>query len=310
MVDSLKRSPVPGLLAYLKASRPMFLIASALAVLLGSSMGYSGAMRFDAFAFSLALFSVMCVHAGINVLNDVYDELNGTDRLNHERIFPFTGGSRAIQNGTLDLNQMRRWGILLLAISSMAGLVLLYLKGPFVLVFGVAGIAIGYVYSAPPIALASRALGEFAVALGFGVIIVTGAAWLQYGKIDAITWLVSIAVGLWASNILLINEVPDATADRAAGKRTLVVRSGLTVTAILYSVINIVAAFVVYRVVLAGALPLTAISLPLFSVIAGTFASYAILQWPAQRVLLEKAIKLTLAIHTLNCLWLIAWFLL
>jgi 1,4-dihydroxy-2-naphthoate octaprenyltransferase len=310
MMDSLKHSPVPGLLTYIKASRPMFLIASVLAVLLGSSIGYSEAMHFDAFAFSLALFSVMCVHAGINVLNDVYDELNGTDRLNHERIFPFTGGSRVIQNDILNVNQMRRWGILLLAISSIAGLVLLYLKGPFVIVFGVAGIAIGYLYSAPPIALASRALGEFAVALGFGVIIVTGAAWLQHGTIDTVTWLVSIAVGLWASNILLINEVPDATADRAAGKRTLVVFTGLTVTAILYSVINIVAAYLVYRVVLTGWLPRVAITLPLLSVLAGTFASYAILRWPAQRSLLERAIKLTLAIHTLNCLWLIAWFLL
>ena len=309
-MDSLKHFPVPGLLTYIKASRPMFLIASVLAMLLGSSIGYSEAMHFDAFAFSLALFSVMCVHAGINVLNDVYDELNGTDRLNHERIFPFTGGSRVIQNDILNVNQMRRWGILLLAISSMAGLVLLYLKGPFVIVFGVAGIAIGYLYSAPPIALASRALGEFAVALGFGVIIVTGAAWLQHGRIDAVTWLVSIAVGLWASNILLINEVPDAPADRAAGKHTLVVFTGLTVTAILYSVINCVAAYLVYRVVLTGWLPLVAITLPLLSVLAGTFASYAILRWPVQRSLLERAIKLTLAIHTLNCLWLIAWFLL
>ena len=310
MADPLNQSAVPRLLTYLKASRPMFLIASVLAVLLGSSIGYSETMRFDILAFCLALLGVICVHAGVNVLNDVYDEMNGTDRLNHDRIFPFTGGSRVIQNGILDINQMRRWGIVLLAISMLVGLVLLYLKGPIVIVFGVAGIAIGYAYSAPPLALASRALGEFAVALGFGVIIVTGAAWLQQQTIEAATWLVSVAVGLWASNILLINEVPDAMADRAAGKRTLVVRSGFKVTAMLYSIVNIIAAYLVYRVIQAGVLPLTVITVPLLSVVAGVFSSYAILCWPAQRALLEKAIKLTLAIHTLNCLWLIAWFLL
>lgn len=288
----------------------MFLTASVLALLLGTSIGYHKTMEFDVIAFCLALLSVMCVHAGINVLNDVYDELNGTDRFNQDRIFPFTGGSRVIQNGVLDIKQMQRWGLLLLAISSLAGLVLLFLKGPLIIVFGLAGIAVGYLYSAPPFALASRALGELAVALGFGVILVSGAAWLQQGQIDTVTWLLSTAVGLWACNILLINEVPDATADRAAGKHTLVVRSGFKVSAILYSAVNLVAAYLVYRMVQAGGLPYAVISLPLLSTVAGSFASYAIWHWPAQRGLLEIAIKLTLTIHAVNCLWFIGWFLL
>ena len=46
-----------------------------------------------------ALLAVLLLQAGVNVFNDYYDHDNGCDAANTERVFPFTGGSRFIQNG-------------------------------------------------------------------------------------------------------------------------------------------------------------------------------------------------------------------
>jgi hypothetical protein len=44
---------------------------------------------------------ILFVHAGVNVLNDVYDDISGTDSLNTGYIHPVTGGSRVIQDGVM-----------------------------------------------------------------------------------------------------------------------------------------------------------------------------------------------------------------
>ncbi|MGD8619685.1 MAG: prenyltransferase, partial [Gammaproteobacteria bacterium] len=212
---------------YALATRPMFLTASVLAVITGTSLGWHSAGRLDAAVALLALLIIALLHAAANVLNDVYDELNGADRLNTQRISPYTGGSRFIQNGVLTLEQMRRWGLLLLALATLLGLGLGIYRGAAIFGLGMAGIGLGILYSAPPVQLAARGLGELAVAAGFGILPVCGAAWLQTGRFEWPVLALSIPVSCWVANILLINEVPDARSDAAAGKRTLVVRLGI-----------------------------------------------------------------------------------
>ena len=56
------------------------------------------------------LLLALLAHAGINVFNDYCDHLNGTDARNTQRIYPFTGGSRFIQNGVLSIRAMAIWG--------------------------------------------------------------------------------------------------------------------------------------------------------------------------------------------------------
>ncbi|MGD8559563.1 MAG: prenyltransferase [Gammaproteobacteria bacterium] len=293
---------------YLLAVRPMFLTASLLPVLLGTAIGVQNADQFDVIAFILALFSVILAHAGVNVLNDVYDDLNGTDRDNETRIFPFTGGSRFIQDEILNNQQMRRWGQLLLVMSALLGVALIFHQGFMVLVFGLTGLLLGVTYSAPPLKLASRGLGESAVGIGFGVLPVVGAAWLQTSTFSWEALILSVPVSIWVVNILLVNEVPDRTADRNAGKNTLVVKFGLTFTAALYLLLSFVAVGT-----LAWAVWLNYLS-PLIMIIPGTLlipaaiASRAIMRWDNQAQLMEGAIKLTLTIHAINCLWLLGWY--
>ena len=218
----------------LLATRPAFAPASLAPVLVGSAWGLRAAGRFDWEPAVLALLATLCVHLGANVLNDVADDLSGADRDNEERIFPYTGGSRFIQNGVLTAREMTVLGAGLLGIAALLGAVLATLRGPGVIVFGLIGVALAVSYSLPRIQLVARGLGETAIAIAFGVLPVTGAAWLQSGRVDARSLLVSVPVGLWVAAILLMNEVPDRQADARAGKGTLVVRWGIPATRALY----------------------------------------------------------------------------
>ena len=90
---------------------------------------------------------------------------------------------------------------------------------------GLAGLLLGWGYSAPPLALMKRGLGEFTVALTWGLVVV-GADYVQRGQFFVIPFAVALSYAMLVGNILVINGFPDAQADAQVGKRTLVVRLG------------------------------------------------------------------------------------
>ncbi len=289
----------------LHASRPKFFPASVLPVVAGTVWGVQVSGEIDVLVFVLALFATVCVHAASNVLNDVADESSGTDRQNVDRIYPYTGGSRFIQTGILSTRQMARLGISQLALAAIAGLILIYLKGPVVLYFGLAGVALGIVYSLGPARLSSLGIGEAAVGVAFGVIPISGAAWLQGASLDVTLLLFSLPISAWVAAILLINEVPDIAADGAAGKRTLPVRMGLSATAIIYLFLHLSAAAVIGWLTFRGVLPLAAPVVPVGLLLLAIRASVAIQNGVEDRKAMTAAIESTLAIHTIGSLWLV-----
>ena len=292
------------------ATRPKFFPASVLPVVVGTAWGVYATSSFDISVFVLALLATVCVHAASNVLNDVGDDAIGTDPRNEQRIYPYTGGSRFIQAGILTRSGMARLGATLIAIAALAGLLLLLQKGPVVLVFGLIGIALGVLYSLGPVKLSSLGLGEASVAAAFGVLPVTGAAWLQGAAIDTNLLLFSLPVSAWVAAILLINEVPDIEADGASNKNTLPVRLGLAGTARLYFAIHFVAAAVVVLLTARQALPLLGPLAPLVLLVLAWRAAAAIRGGIEDRLSMTQAIESTLAIHTIGCLWLIGCVLL
>ena len=286
------------------ATRPQFFPASVLPVVVGSAWGAYVTTQFDVYIFVLALIATVCVHAASNVLNDVGDEAIGTDPRNEQRIYPYTGGSRFIQTGILSQARMARLGITLIIIASLAGLALFLEKGPTVITFGLIGIALGVFYSLGPVKLSSLGLGEMAVAVAFGVLPVTGAAWLQGAAIDSSLILFSIPVSVWVAAILLINEVPDMEPDSACGKNTLPVRFGLGATANLYFAIHVAAAAIVTLLSVRDQLPLLAPLVPLGLLVLAWKAANGIRGGIENRAAMTQSIEATLGIHTVGCIWL------
>lgn len=297
-------SPAQVLKRLFNAMRPKFFPASVLPVLAGSAWGFMVAGRFDLSVFILALLATVCVHASANVLNDVGDDAGGTDRRNEDRIYPYTGGSRFIQAGIMSPGGMARLGISLIGIAAIAGLILLLSKGAMVLWFGIAGLLLAVLYSLGPVRLASTGLGELSVAVAFGVLPVTGAAWLQSGTLGLDVFLFSIPVAVWVTAILLINEVPDIAADGATGKRTLPVRVGLGGTSVIYMMLHITGVVALAWLALRGGFPAWTVIVPALLLVLAWQAARAIRTGVADRPAMTRGIEMTLGIHTIGSIWL------
>ncbi len=208
---------------YFLATRPAFLSVTLFGALIGLGTAHiDGVQIVWQTAFVTVVFALLA-HAGVNVLNDYYDALNGTDAINTERVFPYTGGSRFIQNGVLTLAQTARFGVALFAAVMLAGIWLAAGSGNGLLVIGLAGLAIGWGYSAAPLRLNSRGAGELCVLVGFALIVV-GADYVQRHAFSLTPVVASLSYALLVSNVLYINQFPDRKADAAAGKRHWVVR--------------------------------------------------------------------------------------
>lgn len=239
---------------YFAATRPAFLGVTLIACLLGLAAAFADGVALNALTALLSVAFALVAHAGINVLNDYYDALNGSDAANAERRFPYTGGSRFIQNGVLSLRATRLFGYGLLAAVVPAGLWLAHASAGGLIWIGLAGLAIGWAYSAPPLKLMSRGLGEAAVACGW-LIVVLGADYVQRGAFAAVPLAAGLSYALHVANLLFINQFPDVKADAAAGKRNLVVRLGPDRARWLYPVILCGAFLWLIGAVLVGAMP-------------------------------------------------------
>lgn len=219
---TLAALPNPAL-RYFLATRPPFLTVTLIAALIGIAAAYASGVSLRPATAIVTIVFALVAHAGVNVLNDFYDAQNGTDAANVERIYPFTGGSRFIQNGVLTPAATLTFGVALIAATVAAGIGLMWEAGADLFYVGAAGLAIGWAYSAPPLALNSRGLGEACVFAGFALIAI-GADFVQRGSFAAVPLVASIGFALLVTNILYINQFPDRKADAAAGKRHWVVR--------------------------------------------------------------------------------------
>lgn len=242
---------------------------------------------------ALATIAFAClVHAGANVLNDHYDARNGSDAANLDRIAPFTGGSRLIQNGEIGTAAVGRIGAALLLAALPIGL-WLAARDPWPLLpIGIAGVAIAWLYSAPPVALMCRGLGEPAIAVAWALV-VAGAAVVQDARVWPATLPLATAFGLLVANVLFVNTFPDRAADTLAGKRTLVVRLGPSRAWRLYPWIAGIAHALTVVAVVAGVLPLAGL-LALASAPLAWRAAHSLAGDGAHPARLAPAIKATI----------------
>ncbi len=279
---------------YVAATRPPFLLVALVGALLGLASAYYVGATIVIWTAVLTVLGALIVHAGINVLNDYYDDLNGTDRANTERLFPFTGGSRFIQNGVLSAREMGRFGFGLMALTIVIGLILLFEAGIGLTVVGLLGLLIGWAYSAPPLALNSRGMGELCVAMGFGWLIPLGASYVQSGFYPLITLLVATPFALLSAVLLYINQFPDYKADEQVGKDHWVVRLGPHKARWGYLLIILMAYGLLALMLASGLLPgwcgLGFLPLPL-----SLFAAVGVIRFAEQPAQLLPAIKCTIA---------------
>jgi 1,4-dihydroxy-2-naphthoate octaprenyltransferase len=222
-------SPVPRRpatwLRWVAASRPGFLSVTLVAALLGVVQSAACGAGWQGWTALATVLLALLTHAAVNLYNDYGDAVGGSDAINTGRLFPFSGGSRVIQDGVFSVTQVRQAAAWLALVVVAGGLLLAAYSGPGLLLVGLAGLALGWAYSSPRVALMAHGWGEVAVAAGWWLIVV-GADYVQRHAFSGMAAISGVSIALLVGAVLWIAEFPDAQADAAAGKRTWVVRLG------------------------------------------------------------------------------------
>lgn len=227
---------IASLKIWIKATRLPFLTATLMPVLLGAAISWSESGRFDILTFFMVLLGVSLLHLAANTCNDYFDHVTKNDWLNKNPT-PFSGGSRVIQEGMVSPKGILLFSLACFAAGSMIGLWLNHRMGTNVILFlGITGVFLGFFYTALPLKIGYRGLGEMVVSFCFGPLVVIGSYYVQAMRFSWAALWASIPSGILVGLILFINEFPDHEADKKVNKNTFVVLLGKERAIILFNI--------------------------------------------------------------------------
>ncbi|MEE8409647.1 MAG: 1,4-dihydroxy-2-naphthoate polyprenyltransferase [Myxococcota bacterium] len=253
MLAPATRAPLPAdtppaWRVWLLATRPQTLTAAVAPVLVGTALAAADGVALP-WAALAALAGAILIQIGTNLVNDVADFRLGADT--SERLGP----PRATQRGWLQPRQVHVAALVVLGASVLVGVTLVARAGVPVAVIGLASIACGVAYTAPPFKLGYRGLGDLLVLLFFGGVAVCGTYYVQALTVSAGALVAAVPVGLLATAILVVNNLRDRQTDAATGKRTLVARLGARFGRSQYSALLLAAYLVPLGAWLVGLVP-------------------------------------------------------
>ncbi len=205
---------------WFRVIRVKFLLASVIAVCLGLVINWWQNQTIDIVYAGLTFVGVIALHASIDLLNDYWDFKRHIDTKTKRT--KFSGGTGVLPEGLLQPDEVYKAGVIFLIIGSAVGGYFIFEKGitiAIILAFAIISI---YFYSTR---IVDSGLGEIFVAIK-GTMIVLGTFFVQTSHITIEPILGGIVVGVLSSLVLFVNSFPDFDADKAGGRKTLVIILG------------------------------------------------------------------------------------
>jgi 1,4-dihydroxy-2-naphthoate octaprenyltransferase len=199
--------PVSQFQKWWVAARTFSLPASTMPVAFGTALAVTiGGAKLNIILFLAALVGMALLHAGANLLNDVYDYRKGIDR----RVNPVSG---SVVRGWITPRQALIAGWLCIGCGSLIGLWIYSQVGAPILWIGVSGVIIGVLYTWGPLPLKFNALGDLAVFLDFGILGALGAWTVQTGSLSWVPAVWAAPMSLLVIGILHANNWRDIVSD-------------------------------------------------------------------------------------------------
>jgi len=206
--------------AFAGVARAPFLLLPVTLIASGAAAAFYGG-AFSWWSTLIALVGLVALHMAVNTFNEWSDMRTGID-LATERT-PFSGGSGTLPAGGMSLRAALVFAIACSAVGLAVGLYFLGRVGMALLPIMVAGALCVLIYTD---VLARLGIGEVAAGLGLGGLPVMGAALVNSGEISAAAVAAGIPASFMTFNLLLLNEFPDEAADRAGGRKNLILLFG------------------------------------------------------------------------------------
>ena len=206
--------------SWFRVIRVKFLLASVIAVCLGLAISWNQNQTINIADAALTFAGVIALHASVDLLNDYWDFKRKIDT--ETKRTKFSGGTGVLPEGLLQPSQVYRAGLAFLIAGAIIGGYFIFLNGitiAIILAFAIISI---YFYSTT---IVNSGLGEIFVAIK-GTMIVLGTYFVQTSQIVIEPILGGVILGVLSSMVVFVNSFPDFEADRASGRKTLVIMLG------------------------------------------------------------------------------------
>ena len=212
---------------WFQGARPKTLGAAIAPVLVGSSIAYYE-KSFDLTISLLALLVSISIQIAVNYANDYSDGIKGTD---DQRVGPV----RLVGQKLASPKSVKTAAIIFFSIAALAGLFITILSNQWwFLLLGLSAIVAAWTYTGGPKPYGYTGLGELFVFIFFGLVAVLGTTYAQTLYLKPYFFLYAISIGLFASAILVANNLRDREKDKQNNKNTLAVKLGDQKTRNLY----------------------------------------------------------------------------
>ncbi len=206
--------------AWFRVIRIRFLLSSVIAVSVGLAISWWHVGQIDILYAIITMCGVVSLHASVDLLNDYWDFKRGIDTLTKRT--KMSGGTGVLPEGLLRPRQVYLAGIVFLVTGAIIGSYFVIIDGIVIgaiLAFAVVSI---YFYSTK---IVDSGLAEIFVGIK-GTMIVLGTYFIQTLEINLTTIMGGILIGALSSLVLFITSFPDFEADKAKGRKTLVISVG------------------------------------------------------------------------------------
>ncbi len=257
---------------WFRVVRVRFLLASIISVSIGLALASWKGYPIDPMNALLTYIGVIALHASVDLLNDYWDYRTGIDKAT--RRTRFSGGTGVLPENLLRPESVYIAGIVMLSIGAVIGVYFSIIKGVTIALILTFAVTTVYLYST---SIVRVRLGELFVAIK-GTMIVLGTYYVQSNSIDIEPIYIGVISGMLSSIVLFVNSFPDYSADKAGGRRTLVIVLGPVNAARLF----ILFPALIYLLVLVGVI--TSI-LPVYTVVTFLASPYALASY---RLLLRE----------------------
>jgi len=219
------------------ASRPWSFSMTAISVSVGSALAaiYGD---FSWFLYLATIVGTIFLHAATNLINDYYDVKSGVDT---PEVATAQYRPHPLVEGKLEAGQVRTAAYILYGLSILIGIYLAATRGWALMWIGLTGAFASLTYTAPPFKYKYSALGEIAVFLMWGPLMVSGAFFVQRQEFNINAFWISLPFGVLVALVLLANNIRDITHDRDKGILTLAIVLGQNKGILLYATLVVVA---------------------------------------------------------------------
>ena len=207
---------------WIDAARPKTLGAAIAPVLVGTVIGWRFGGQWHPWLAACTLLSCIALQIATNWFNDAIDFVKGSDTA--ERLGP----RRITASGVVTAKQVLTAACWMLAIATALSVPLILARGWPILAIGIPSLYFCYGYTGGPAPLAYRGMGELFVILFFGLVAVTGSAFVQSGQWHFEALVAGVQIGCLSTVLIAINNLRDVAEDTKSGKKTLAVRFGTT----------------------------------------------------------------------------------